>query len=65
MRGRPFEDMPRDPELIGQIVHLRDNSDMTWRELVLHLDKPMTHMGAYLLYKQWHEWYYDYYDGED
>jgi hypothetical protein len=52
-----MEDEPRDAEMLTQIVKLRDTSNLTWREIGPMFG--MTHMGAYLLYKRWRDWYYE------
>jgi hypothetical protein len=54
--GRPREDEPEEPELIDNIIFLRDQQCLTWREIGYHLG--MSHQGPYLLYRRWRDWYY-------
>jgi hypothetical protein len=60
--GRPREDDPADPELVKWIVYARDEAGYTWREVGEEFG--MSHMGAYLLYKRWHQWVRDKWDEE-
>jgi hypothetical protein len=55
--GRPREDEPQDPQLVGDIIYLRDNEELTWRELGELFG--MSHQAPYLLYKRWRAWYYE------
>jgi hypothetical protein len=55
--GRPREDEPQDPQLVADIIYLRDNEDMTWRDLGDAFG--MSHQNPYLLYKRWRDWYYE------
>ena len=56
--GRPPLHEPTDPDVVGDIIYIRDESDedLTWREIGELFE--MSHMGAYLLYRRWRAWYY-------
>jgi len=53
-RGRKTRMEPSDPDRVLQIVHLRDKTNMSWRQIGELLG--MSHQGPYLLYKRWHIW---------
>jgi hypothetical protein len=47
---------PVDPKKVIEIVRLRDQKNMRWRQIGAHMG--MSHQGPYLLYKRWHKWAY-------
>lgn len=49
---------PRDPKKVLEIVRLRDQKNMRWRQIGPHIGE--SHQGPYLLYKRWREWAYEY-----
>jgi hypothetical protein len=53
-QGRQVQDEPRDPGMILQIVHLRDKSNLCWREIGERFG--ITRQGAFQLHKRWHKW---------
>jgi len=48
---------PRNPNLIIEIVHLRDQQNMRWRQIGEHLD--LSHQAPFLLYNRWRDWAYE------
>jgi hypothetical protein len=47
---------PRDPQKILEIVRLRDQQNLKWREIGEAIDD--SHQNPYLLYRRWREWAY-------
>lgn len=47
---------PRDPNKVYEIIYLRDQRNMRWRQIGAELGE--SHQGPYLLYKRWRAWAY-------
>ena len=57
--GRPkgaLAKAPRNPDLILEIIRLKDQENHDWRSIGEMLG--MTHQAPFLLYKRWRDWAY-------
>ncbi len=52
--GRPLRDEPTDPDLVLEIIRLRDEEKLRWREIAKIYG--LSRQAPFLFYKRWKLW---------